>query len=224
MTIEQLQPFCSTDKSRVGIVAPFTKGGWTYATNGRIMIRVPAIPGVEDRPGTPINPEKVLPGREVCGTPVELPPGWGNFPVNIKTCKRCGGGGRTIRCRHCDGEGHKPCPTCLHDEDCDECGALGFSPASGDNGEPCEGCCGLGTLEDNTPVVLNRGAMEANLPLLRLASTLPGLRMFHGGKKVSIRLEFEGGGEGALAGLNDHRESHAELIAQQWPAPAAAAV
>jgi hypothetical protein len=35
-----LQPFVSQDESRPSIITPWTAGGWTYATDGRICVRL----------------------------------------------------------------------------------------------------------------------------------------------------------------------------------------
>ena len=38
-----LQPFCSRDKTRTTLTQPFSFGEWTYATDGRIAVRVPRL-------------------------------------------------------------------------------------------------------------------------------------------------------------------------------------
>ena len=46
ITLNDLQPFCSTDDFRPHLNRPFNSGGYTYATNGHILVRIPAIEGV----------------------------------------------------------------------------------------------------------------------------------------------------------------------------------
>lgn len=46
ITLADLQPFCLTGNSRPYLNRPFNSAGHTYATNGHIMVRVPAIHGV----------------------------------------------------------------------------------------------------------------------------------------------------------------------------------
>lgn len=46
--IALLQQFCSKDQTRESITTPFSIGAFTYATDGRIMIRVAQISGVGD--------------------------------------------------------------------------------------------------------------------------------------------------------------------------------
>ena len=40
-TVIDLQPFCSKDASRTYLLKPFSRGEFSYATNGHIMVRVP---------------------------------------------------------------------------------------------------------------------------------------------------------------------------------------
>lgn len=46
--LKLLQTFCSTDDMRLGLQSPLTINGYTYATDGRIIIKVPAIDGVPE--------------------------------------------------------------------------------------------------------------------------------------------------------------------------------
>ena len=55
----ELQPFCSTDEARPYLHKPWTRDGYTYATDGRIMIKVPALLEVPKNPKGP-NCEKLL--------------------------------------------------------------------------------------------------------------------------------------------------------------------
>lgn len=45
--LKLLQTFCSTDLTRPNLQQPFTINGDTYATDGRIVIKVPAVEGVQ---------------------------------------------------------------------------------------------------------------------------------------------------------------------------------
>lgn len=48
ITRDMLIPFCSTDEGRFWMHNPFTIELHTYATDGRIMVRVPRMAGVPD--------------------------------------------------------------------------------------------------------------------------------------------------------------------------------
>ena len=56
--LELLKKFVSQDDPRKYMRSPFTRGEWTYATNGHIAVRVPKIDGVE------ILPEKHIPNLD----------------------------------------------------------------------------------------------------------------------------------------------------------------
>ena len=117
MTMD-LNQFCSRDESRPYLTKPFSRGDWTYATNGHICVRVPRIEGVGE-----IKP---VPGYKVYETaegffrdiPSEgfkaLPPV--NLPDNSDApCAECDGRGSAhdcpscqCPCSDCDGTGHLP--------------------------------------------------------------------------------------------------------------------
>lgn len=93
LTLEQLQPFCSRDEGRHLLHKPFTRDGWTYATDGRIVIRVPAIDGVEKGE---VGAESLFPKAEF--REIGLPD---SIPHAVKTiCSRCHGTGE-CSCLHC---------------------------------------------------------------------------------------------------------------------------
>lgn len=52
MTRENLKPFCiSPDWGRVELEEPFSRGGFSYATNGHVLIRVPRLVDVTSERG-----------------------------------------------------------------------------------------------------------------------------------------------------------------------------
>lgn len=112
MNIQDLQRFCSTDETRHAITKPFTRGDWTYATDGRIAVRVPKLDGLSDIDyaktidaifSTPlttgfmeVDTVKVpAEKRNTCSTCG----GEGSYPINI------GGTVEKCECNNCDGEG-----------------------------------------------------------------------------------------------------------------------
>lgn len=55
-TREDLLPFCATkdrEPNRDYLWQPWTRGGFTYATDGHVLVRVDAITGVNDEPQAP---------------------------------------------------------------------------------------------------------------------------------------------------------------------------
>ena len=104
-----LRPFCANEfEVRIGLHKPWRDGAWVYATNGHMVVRVPA--NTQDAPPRnsatqPKNPpemfSKFLDGME--GDFLLLPP----LPADV-VCDFCGGGGAAD-----DGD---ECPECFGTE------------------------------------------------------------------------------------------------------------
>ena len=144
--LELLKKFVSQDDPRKYMRSPFTRGEWTYATNGHIAVRVPKIDGVE------ILPEKYIPSLEglfqsVGGNDfIALP-----WMPPLEECQLCIGTGIAYECPECDGEGEFEHGT--HSYCCKECGGshfdlfylylinglpgAKFSPGAGQEGMAC---------------------------------------------------------------------------------------
>jgi hypothetical protein len=104
-----LKPFCSSDTDRPNLHKPFSLGELTYATNGRIIVRVPRradVPEIEHPP----NAERVFPKPPATAFrpvgKVDLP------PESIDDCKLCDARGTrhdcpdcSCECEDCDGKG-----------------------------------------------------------------------------------------------------------------------
>jgi len=110
-TTIDLQLFCADDAIQTRLATPFSRGDWTYATDGHIAVRVPRRPDVPDRDDAP-DVERVFaatgydPLKARLIQPTTLP------PPEIVTCWRCIGGGvhrrgrkRKVTCEECNGAG-----------------------------------------------------------------------------------------------------------------------
>jgi len=117
ITLDQIKSFCSTDPIRFKLAEPFNLEEWTYATDGRIIVRIKrGLETLQTAKEANINPLSAyngvftdwfkLPAFEVEPEPV---------PPEPK---------RTI-CNECDGTGDCDCycPKC--DGECEECGGEG---------------------------------------------------------------------------------------------------
>ena len=104
-----LQKCCSAyDDLRWYLRKPWSRGEWTYATNGHIMIRVPRLPDVAENDKSP-DAEKLL---------AKIPPAteWLSVPALAPLPK--------IDCPECDGNGTREC-SMGYKHPCEECDGTG---------------------------------------------------------------------------------------------------
>lgn len=135
--LPDIREFCGEKLERLR--EPQVIGGWRYATDGRILVREPAI----DEPDSPrpfgLDLAKAwarLPHQAAaCVERLPEPP-----DAEIVVCDACAGTGKgRAVCPECDGTGHCTCH-CGHAHDCQECDGTGRV----DTHEPCTRCSGTG--------------------------------------------------------------------------------
>src|SRR6266852_1217892 len=110
-----LKSFCETDPdtSRKWLLKPLSSKDWSYATDGRIIVRVPRCPDVpeDEEAGKKCDLlfEKASPKPSFAPAPkIELPPAM-----------------QDEECASCDGRGHiHDCPTCGCK--CPDCNGTGW--------------------------------------------------------------------------------------------------
>jgi transcription elongation factor Elf1 len=139
LTID-LQPFCEVDSVRYSIDKPFVINGYRYATDSRVLVRVPC-----DEPDS-VTP---LPVPRSAGELFAKFPGerarWRPWPepeyLSGKIeCPTCSGRG-LVECRRCDacsGKGEIECRECGQSKECAACGGYG------EIGLRCKTCHGAG--------------------------------------------------------------------------------
>lgn len=108
-----LQKYCSEDERRINIRTPFTRGEFTYATNGHILVRVPRQEDAPERDDAPHAERVYDPPAANAGEylPISFPrlPKW--------ECEK-------DECPSCDGRGtDHDCPDCQCK--CDDCSGNG---------------------------------------------------------------------------------------------------
>jgi hypothetical protein len=110
-----LRPFCAIgDYGVAKMDEPWVLDGWRYATDGRILVRVPAA-GV---PNTITIPDHHFPPAQklFAESPAVEPIPWPTAPLVLKS----------IECLQCDGSGRIGCEDCDNLERCLVCGGIGY--------------------------------------------------------------------------------------------------
>lgn len=165
MNTIDLSPFVSKDESRPSICAPFSIGEWTYATDGRILIRVPRREDVPENPSAPQKATTLIPTD--VGPFVPLPE-FEEYPLHLLDNEK--------ECQACEGHGYIACPTC-------------------GNEERCEVCYGSGMLDNAPPyVAVQIGEHHFSNHYLTLLKGLPNVKIAVNEKEESpAAFQFDGG-------------------------------
>lgn len=118
-TIIDLTPYCSTDDTRMNLHLPWRVGGFVYATDGRIIVRVSAdlYPHVAERPEAPKKPteDKSMFPWDHHHLDVSL---WRTPPKDMLLCNH-------PVCAECKGTGVHKCHQCDNEHECGACHAWG---------------------------------------------------------------------------------------------------
>lgn len=186
--------FCATDRNRGSMSSPWSRGEWTYATNGHIAVRVPRRPDVtrEDGPDLQSVMDKSPEATSMQPIPDYTRPA-------TRPCTTCRGAGKVTLCRSCEGEGSYECGECGQDAECDDCRGKGVWTArlGDDDVEPCQDCHGEGRCaEMRVAVVEISNGVGINERYAHLIRSLPNAIIDVGGTPDSyepLRFQFDGG-------------------------------
>ena len=187
--LEFLKKFAANSSDpREYMHAPFTRGEWTYATNGHVAVRVPKIDGIETAP------EKAIPKLEELFESsrsyvfIAIPP----LPP-LEQCRMCNGTGSAFECPECDGEGEFEYGT--HTYECKECDGSGQVEYGDTRIVACRRCGGTGVMR-NQPMKVGRSYFD--LFYLHLINGLPGVKFSPVTGRVDMACFVFDGGEGIL--------------------------
>lgn len=171
MTREDLLPFC--DEKRLGMFSPFSVGDFTYATDHKVVVRVPRVADVGPIKTAPnvvgLFAQQFRTAGEGVPLPEELP------PLETKPCPECDGAKRIKVCPFCDGSGEVECDM-GHKHNCPDCESKGKVPSWNDFGDACGACQGRGVKEGDSKLQI--GHWFFSVLSLRKLHKLPGLRLF----------------------------------------------
>jgi hypothetical protein len=102
-----LQQFCSKDQGRYYINKPWSRGDFTWATNGKILVRVPRRDDVPEQPAAPDAARIFTPEfEEMAFSPLPAVD-WPKDPPPLE-CEVCDSRGTLHDCPDC----HCVCPNC----------------------------------------------------------------------------------------------------------------
>ena len=151
MTTEEMQKFCShpDDGGRFHSASPWCAGGFRWATDTIIIIRVPC-----DEVTPPIEGVRYLPVENIIK--------WNDLfplkdakplPTSIEIakvkCEACDGKGFNQKCSECNGEREIECDL-GHMHECNYCDGNGYMDAeSKSEGSECQDCDGSGEVADD---------------------------------------------------------------------------
>ena len=190
--IELLNRFTANSSDpREYMRAPFTRGDWTYATNGHIAVRVQKIEHVKMLDGKLLVDIEELFSSSRSDDFVDMP----SLP-QAEECPECNGSGVAYKCPQCDGDGEFEHGS--HTYCCKECVGTGQVQDGYGEEEVCEACSGTG-MARYQPIKV--GARYFDLVYLRLISELPGVKFSPGGTSGRGYFVFDGG-EGILMPMN----------------------
>ena len=181
-----MTPFCDATIERLALGAPFVRGGVRYATNGIILIAVPA----DGEPDTE-TPKKVPDCTKILKD-YPASADWKPWPepefqMRMQPCRKCNGSGAAHmkECTECNGAGETECCECGQDIECRECQG---------RGEIRCGKCSLcnGSKRAEQPAWIDLGRYAVSWELDQKIRTLPSPQFVCGeGGKVFLR--FDGG-------------------------------
>ena len=171
MTIDDLKKFCST--GREFLEEPFSQGEFTYATDGKIAIRVNKIDGIEDVISAP-NMKKLNWDHGKHKDWVSLPD---YSQDGAQVCSECKGNKHFKDCPECCGHGDVYVNNDFNEYlcCCKTCNGNGSIPSS--EGDACEACCGTGFVA--IPVEFGPGHISSSL--LNKIKILPGVLLSQSG-------------------------------------------
>jgi len=155
------------DQSREELKEPWSEDGYTFCSDGHILLRLPAIAGILRPP--PFDRKMPWPDAALLPEMTKAK----RVKVGTEKCSFCKGSGEVLTCPDCEGLGIVSWDVGKHEyeHDCYECDGTGFIN-SGD-GDKCEECDGTGRIIKVEAAHVSGCEGISNVKMNKLA-TLPG--------------------------------------------------
>ncbi|MCP3177282.1 hypothetical protein MJO47_09245 [Desulfuromonas sp. KJ2020] len=189
MDMKILESFCSQDNEKHKLTQPFSIGEFTYATDGRVMIRVVKEESVESIEN-PVDVTKIPWDHSELDDWHPLP-NYNLEDLPQEKCKECRGHLRTSECPECSGDGFVEFENTYncYSVDCQTCDGFGDVPDH--EGDICEVCSGTGI---HLRIPIAWGASHITVLYLEKIKKLPNVKMSKFGDGLEpFRFIFDGG-------------------------------
>lgn len=180
--LNTLKRFCSTDEDRHSLQQPFSQEEFSYATDGRVIVRMARLRDVPEVVDAPIaqNLWKNL------GVNIAELKGWMEIPalpeIQYNLCEACFGSGMMRVCAKCE-----YCPDDADYQKCPDCGAVSFEKI------PCSHECSNG--RHQVAAGINIGNTRLNVIYLHKLNMLKGVMIcpYMPSNADAVPFRFEGG-------------------------------
>jgi hypothetical protein len=182
--------YCATAfDPRVYLHVPFSRGGWTYACNGHVAVRVPSALW-DPAPGLPAD---TIPQLDGMFAEAALRSDWTTIPTlqAPERCDRCGGLGYLTgdECESCDGQGEFT--HFDHRYECKCCEGLGLFTRP--HGQKRVSCPQFGCIRGSISSTAFIGENSVQLVYLHWMSKLPDVMVSPGRSGERLHFRFSGG-------------------------------
>ena len=189
MTSEILKLF-SAGESRPITAQPWSLGEFSYASDGRILVRVTRLDDVPENDKAPPVADYFKRDFALCVNP---PP---DLPFIVwDECSDCGGKGTipaNSPCKTCDGDGYRTCDL-GHDHDCDDCKGRGTVADPKGPAITCEECDGKGRWEKGVCLAPVDGFGLNSIYVRKIVTHLTGVRFASMDQDNPVPFIFDGG-------------------------------